>query len=95
MSTSNSELVKEEEEESANEVEICELAKPRKCPKQSHKKREPSKYDSMKVYPTSNRASRERLKRMITVRSLKLSFYYPLFVKNYPLSFIILNVHFL
>ena len=65
MSTSNSELVKEEEEESANEVEICELAKPRKCPKQSHKKREPSKYESMKVYPTSNRASRERLKRKI------------------------------
>ena len=39
--------------------------KPAKMVKQSHKRKEPSKYQEMKVYSTSNKASRERLHKLI------------------------------
>ena len=64
MSTNSTPLSKKEEKKEEEE-EATEMAKHKKSPRQNHKKREQSKYDSMKVYPTSNISSRERLQKKI------------------------------
>ena len=52
-------------DEKSEEEETHELSKRKKSSRQNHKKREQSKYESMKVYPTSNISSRERLQKKI------------------------------
>ena len=64
MSTPTKEVEMTEKEKKAKDDTALQ-AKPRKAFMHLHKKQEPSKYQSMKVYSTSKRSSKERLQKII------------------------------